>query len=147
MLLKVTGKVSLNCNTQYSSIHSIHDYCYYSLFLLLFTVYTIIVTVTVTVTVSSQYSSNTDIDCLTELNNNVNGQLALGLGKLMEEIAFVFWVDLGYRLRSRLRVPLQGSRGMTGIPYVLLLFHCSYSEITVTVTKYLAVRPGSAPGN
>jgi len=65
----------------------------------------------------------------------------------MEETASVFWVDLGYRLRSRLRVPLQGSWGMTGIPSVLLLFHCSYSEITVTVTEYLAVQPGSAPGN
>jgi len=67
----------------------------------------------------------------------------------MEETASVFWVDLGYRLRSRLRVPLQGSWGMTDIPSVLLLFHCFHSEITVTVTvtEYLAVRPGSAPGN
>ena len=72
-----------------------------------------------------------------------------GLGKLMEETASVFWVDLGYRLRSRLRVPLQGSWGMTGIPSVLLLFHDFHNEITVTVTvtEYLAVRPGSAPGN
>jgi len=36
---------------------------------------------------------------LTELNDNVNGQLILGLGKLMEEIASVYWADLGYRLR------------------------------------------------
>ena len=42
-----------------------------------------------------------DFDCLTKLNNNVNGQLTLGLRKLMEETASVFWVDLGYRLRSR----------------------------------------------
>ena len=84
---------------------------------------------------------------LTEINNNVNGQLTLGLGKLMEETASVFWVDLGYRLRSRLRVPLQGSWGMTDIPSVLLLFHCSYSEMTIIVTEYLAVRPGSAPEN
>ena len=83
----------------------------------------------------------------TELNNNVIEQLTPGLGKLMEETASVFWVDLGYRLRSRLRVALQGSWGMTDIPSVLLLFHYSYSEITVTVTEYLAVRPGSAQGN
>ena len=38
-----------------------------------------------------------------------------------------------------------GSWGMTDIPSVLLLFHCSYSEITVIITEYLAVRPGSAP--
>jgi len=65
----------------------------------------------------------------------------------MEETASVFWVDLKYKLRSRLRVSLQGSWGMTGIPSVLLLFHCSYSEITVTVIEYLAVRPDSAPRN
>jgi len=46
---------------------------------------------------------------LIELNNNVNGQLTLGLGKLMEETTSVFWVNLGYRLRSQLMVPLQGS--------------------------------------
>jgi len=40
------------------------------------------ITVIVTVTVSSQYSSNTDIDCLAELNNNVNGQLTLRLGEI-----------------------------------------------------------------
>ena len=48
---------------------------------------------------------------LTELNNNINRQLTLGLKKLMEETPSVFWVDLGYRLRSRLTVPLQGSGG------------------------------------
>ena len=64
---------------------------------------------TVTVTVSTQYSSNMDFNYLTELNNNVNGQLTLRLGKLTGETAFVFWVDLGYRLRSRLTVPLEGS--------------------------------------
>ena len=48
---------------------------------------------------------------LTELNNNVNGQLTLELEKLMEEIAFVFWVDLRYRLRNRNTVSLQGSGG------------------------------------
>ena len=36
---------------------------------------------------------------------------------------------------------------MTDIPSVLLLFHCFHSEIIVTVTEYLAVRPGSAPGD
>jgi len=45
---------------------------------------------------------------MAELNNNINGQLTLGLGKLMRETASVFWVDLGYRLRSRDTVPLQG---------------------------------------
>jgi len=34
----------------------------------------------------------------------------------MEETASVFWMDLGYRLRSRKRVPLQGSRGVTDTP-------------------------------
>jgi len=63
MLLKVTGKISLDCNGRYSSIHRIYDYCY--------------CIVTITVTVSSQYSRNMDIDCLTELNNNVNGQFTL----------------------------------------------------------------------
>ena len=41
---------------------------------------------------------------LTELNNNV--KLTLGLGRLMDETASVFWMDLGYRLRNRDRVPL-----------------------------------------
>jgi len=50
------------------------------------------------------------------LSNNVIEQLILGLGKLMEETLSVFWVDLGYRLCSRDRVPLQVS-GMTDIPY------------------------------
>jgi len=37
-------KVSLDYNTRYN-IHRIHDYCYCSLFLLLFTVYTVTVIV------------------------------------------------------------------------------------------------------
>ena len=45
------------------------------------------------------------------INNNVNGQVILGLKKLIEETTPVFWVDLGYWLRSRDRVPLLGSRG------------------------------------
>ena len=52
-----------------------------------------------------------DIDCLTELNNNVNGQLTLGLGKLIKKTPSVFSMDLGYKLRSRLTVPLQGTGG------------------------------------
>jgi len=84
---------------------------------------------------------------LIALNNNVNRQLTPGLGKSMEETTSIFWVDLVYRLRSRLGVPLQGSWEMTDIPSVLLLFHCSHSEITVTVTEYLAVRLSSAPEN
>ena len=84
------------------------------------------ITVTVTVTASSQCLMIWILIVLTELNNNVNEQLTLRLGKLMEEIASVFWVDLGYRLRSRLRVPLQGSRGMTGIPS---------SIVTITVSS------------
>ena len=56
----------------------------------------------------------------------------------MEETASVFWVDLGYRLRSRKRVPLQGSRGVTGTP------SCFISVIHVP--DYLAVGPGSASG-
>ena len=33
------------------------------------------------------------------------------VGKLIKETVLVFWVDLGYRLRSRNTVPLQGSEG------------------------------------
>ena len=39
----------------------------------------------------------------------------------MEETTSVFWVDLGYRLRSQKRVPLQGSRVVTNT-LVLFLF-------------------------
>jgi len=42
----------------------------------------------------------------------------------MEEATSVFWVDVGYRLRNRKRVPLQGSRGVIGTP------SCSYSCYT-----------------
>ena len=38
-------------------------------------------------------------------------QLTLGLGKLMEETASVFWVDLGFKLRSQDTVLLQGPGG------------------------------------
>jgi len=44
MLLKITEKVLLDCNTMYSPIvYCIHGYWYCLLFLLLFTVYTITV--------------------------------------------------------------------------------------------------------
>ena len=48
---------------------------------------------------------------LTGLNNNINGQLTLGLEKLIEETTSVFWVNLEYRLRNRLTVPLQDFGG------------------------------------
>jgi len=54
----------------------------------------------------------------------------------MEEAASVFCVDIRYRLRSRLRVPLQGSQGMT-------LFTVPPFHSEITVTEYLAVRPSS----
>jgi len=38
------------------------------------------------------------------------------------ETASVFWVDLGYRLRSRKRVPLEGSRGMTDTLVLFMFF-------------------------
>ena len=116
----------------------------------LFTVYTITVDCHIVLLLSlhrPSILSNMILIVLTELNNNVNGQFTLGLGKLMEETASVFWVDLGYRLRSRLKVPLQGSWGMTDISSVMLLFHYFHSEITVTLIEYLAVLSGSAPGN
>jgi len=37
-------------------------------------------------------------------------QLTPGLKKLLDETTSVFWVDLGYSLRSRKRAPLQASR-------------------------------------
>ena len=48
---------------------------------------------------------------LIDLNYNVIEQHTTELGKFREEIAYVFWVDLGYRLRSRDTVPLLGSGG------------------------------------
>jgi len=121
MLLKVTGKILLDRNARYSSIHRIHGYCYYSRSLLLFTVYAITITVTVTATASSEYSTNLNIDYLTELNNKVKRQLTLGSKKLMEETASVIWVDLGYRLRSRNESSTAGFPEMTDIHLILLL--------------------------
>jgi len=57
----------------------------------------------------------------------------------MEETTSVFWVDLGYRLHSRKRVPLQGSRGVTDTPVLFLLY------MLYMLPDYLAVGPGSAP--
>jgi len=42
----------------------------------------------------------------------------------MEETTSVFWVDLGFRLRSRKRVPLQGFRGVTDTPSCFLFLLC-----------------------
>jgi len=48
---------------------------------------------------------------LIDLNNNIKRQLILGLEKLVEEIVSVFWINLGYMLRSRDIVSLQSSGG------------------------------------
>jgi len=69
---------------------------------------------------------------LTELNNNVNGQLTLGLRKLMKETS-VFWVDLRYRLRSRLMVHCR----ILGDDWhsICLLFHNdTVSNVTLLTT-------------
>ena len=64
----------------------------------------------------------------------------------MEETASVFWVDLGFRLRSRTRVPLQGSCGVTGTPSCSCI-HVIHAPVPfIHVSDYVAVRPGSAPG-
>jgi len=57
----------------------------------------------------------------------------------MEETTSVFWVDLGYKLRSRDAIPLQGSEGW--------LTSCIVHIAIVIVIDYLAVRPDSAPGD
>jgi len=68
----------------------------------------------------------------------------------MEETASVFWVDQGFRLRSRKRVPLQGSHGVTGTPscsYSCSCYTCyTYTWPIIHVTDYLAAGPGSALG-
>ena len=73
------------------------------------------------------------------INNNINWQLILGLKKLMEETASVFWVDLAYRLRGRDTVLLQDFGGW--------LTSCIVHIIIVIVIDYLAVGPGSAPSD
>ena len=67
----------------------------------------------------------------------------------MEETTFIFRVDLGYRLRSRKRVPLHGSREVTdtlscscSCLYMLRMLHVPLYMLS----DYLAVGPGSAPG-
>ena len=94
-------------------------------------------------------SSNLDnmiLIVLIELNNNVNGQLTLRLGKLMKlmkKTASVFWVDLGYRLRGRLRVLLQDFWGMTDIPYR----YCYTVIVVPGGTSYFNTRSlGCGPG-
>ena len=79
-----------------------------------FTVYTVILSpyycyIIDIVTVSVPVIEITWI--LIDLNNNIIEQLTVRLGKLMEETSSVFFVDLGYKLRNRDTVPLQGSGG------------------------------------
>ena len=62
----------------------------------------------------------------------------------MEETASVFWVDLGYRLRSRKRVSLQGSRGMIDTLVLFLFLFLIY--MLYMLPDYLAVETGSASG-
>jgi len=129
MLLKVTWKILLDHNARYSSIRRIHGYCYCSpcIQLLLLLLYC-----TVTIIVSFQYSSNMDIDWLTELYNNINEQLILGLKKLMEETMSVFWVDLGYRLHSWNMLPMQSSRGwLTSHMFIVLQCYCKYYSTVI----------------
>jgi len=57
----------------------------------------------------------------------------------MEETASVFWVDLGYRLRSRNEGSTAGFPGMTGIHLILLLL------LLLLLSTYL-YGSGSAPG-
>jgi len=96
------------------TVHRVYNYCY------------CYCTVTITVTASFQYSSNM-IQIIFELNNNIDGQLILGLEKLMEETASVFWVDLRYRLRSQFTVPLQGSgEWLTSHLFIVLQCYCEY---------------------
>ena len=68
----------------------------------------------------------------------------------MEETTSVFWVDLGYRLRSRKKVPLQGSRGVTGtrpVPVLVPVMHVIHVPgLLYMLPNYLAIGPGSVPG-
>ena len=82
--------------------------------------------------------NNMDIDWF---KYNVIEQLPLGLEKLMEETVSIFWVDLGYRLRSRDTVPLQGLRGWLTSRIVHIII------VIIIVIDYLAVEPGSAPSD
>ena len=124
-IIKGSGKVLFGRNTLYNPIvYRIHGYYYCLLFLILLTVYTITVYWFILVLLSLYYSStlgNMILIVLTKLNNNLNEQLTLGLRKLIEETTSVFWVDLGYRLRSRDRVLLQGSRGWLTFHTIIVL--------------------------
>jgi len=53
----------------------------------------------------------------------------------MDETTSVYWVDLGYWLRSRKRIPLQGSRGMTDTPSCCCSCSC-YTCYTCYLTCY-----------
>ena len=59
--------------------------------------------------------------------------------KLIKEMVLVFWVDLGLRLRNWKTDPLQGSGGWL----TSLIVHI----VIVIIIDYLAVGPGSAPGD
>ena len=131
MLLKVTEKVSLDCNTYSPIVYRIHGYRYCLLSWLLFTVYATTITVTILLLLLSLYHpsilSNMDIDCVKWINNNVKRQLTLGLEKLVEETTSVFWMDLRYRLRNRLTVPLQGSGGwLTSHLFIVPQYYCKF---------------------
>ena len=76
---------------------------------------------------------------LIDLHNKVIEQLTPELGKLMEERSSVFWVDLGYRLRSRDAVLLQGFGGW-------LASHIVHMLLLMLLTT-IAVGPGSASGD
>ena len=72
-------------------VHRIHIYGYRLLSLLLLTVYAI--TVLLLAVHRPSILGNRILIVITELNNNLNGQITPELGKLME--TSVFWVDLG----------------------------------------------------
>ena len=81
--------------------------------------------------------NNMDIDCVNWINNNVKRQLTLGLGKLMEEIVSVFWVDLGCTLHSRLMFPMQNSGGwLTSYLFIISQCYCEYYFTVSTVYYY-----------
>ena len=100
MLLKVTGKILLDRNTFIVILFYRYTVILFTLLLLYWYCYCHCIVPVIEI-----------IWILIVINDNVNWQLTLGLKKLMEEIASVFWVDLGYRLHSRVTVPLQGSGG------------------------------------
>ena len=118
--------------------------------------YTITVTVIVPLLLLSPHRPSTlgnmIMIVLTELNNNVNRQLTLGLRKLIEKITSAFWVNLWYRLRSWLTVPLQGFEGwLTSHLFIVLQCYCEYCFTVIlwvlfTVTYYLVAGSDSAPG-